>query len=66
VELIFLNGLPIEIKKDKSNFWKKDLVLFCDPLGGKIKEEEILILMDYLYEEGFIQDRRTPYKIKKR
>ncbi len=66
MDLVFLNGLPIEIKKSKSGFWKNDLVIIHDPLGGQIAEHEVLVLMQYLYEEGFIEDRKTPYQIETR
>ena len=66
MDLVFLNGLPIEIKKSKSGFWQDDLVIIHDPLGGQITEDEVLVLIEYLYEEGFIEDRKTPHQIETR
>ena len=68
MDLIFLNGLPIEIKHeapDPSNptgYWKHDKIYIHDPLGD-ISEKEVTVVKEYLYSEGFIQDRRTPHTV---
>ena len=66
MQLVFLNGLPIKIKKGESGFWKDDLVSIRDPLKASVSEKEIKVIMDYLYQEGFIQDRRTPHEVIKK
>ena len=42
--------------------WENNGVLICDP-DKDIKKSEIINIIEYLYEEGFIDDRRTPYEI---
>jgi hypothetical protein len=42
--------------------WENNAVFICDPDKG-IKRSEIINIIEYLYEEGFIDDRRTPYEI---
>ena len=68
MDLIFLNGLPIEVKHERpdpshpAGYWKHDKIYIHDPLGD-ISEEEVVIVKEYLYNEGFIQDGRTPHTV---
>jgi len=54
---IELNKRVIEVYTS-SESWTKDRVYIYDPQLQVTKEEENQII-DYLYSEGFIEDRRT-------
>ena len=43
-------------------YWENDKILIFDPYR-RIKESDISYIIEYLYREGFIQDRRTLYEI---
>jgi len=59
VNLFNVHGIDVEIHKDPDNFWHNDKVIFyTDPKDKKFG------IIQYLYNEGFIEDRRTPYTIK--
>lgn len=59
---VVLNGLLIEVYLSDSGDWGNDSVLiwdvFCD-----VSDEEKEIIMQYLFDEGFISDRRTKCQI---
>ncbi len=55
---LFLNGLYIEIALSEDSDWQKDVVYIYDCLSN-LSDEERDIIVCYLYEEGFIQDRKT-------
>ena len=59
--LLVYNGLFVEINANGEN-WKYHKVYIYDELGD-ITDEEIKYLRDYLYSEGFIEDRRTNYEV---
>tara|TARA_Y100000310_G_scaffold200742_1_gene200812 strand:- start:1604 stop:1843 length:240 start_codon:yes stop_codon:yes gene_type:complete len=42
--------------------WENNGIFICDPKKN-IRTLEIINIIEYLYEEGFIDDRRTPYEI---
>ena len=44
--------------------WENNGVFICDP-DKNIKGPEIIRIIEYLYDEGFIDDRRTPYEVLK-
>ena len=50
-------SLPEGIKS-----WENNGIFICDPKNN-IKKSQIITIVEYLYEEGFINDRRTPYEI---
>lgn len=51
-------GVDLEVYRHADNFWGDDRVVFhADP--HDLKSE----IVQYLYNEGFIQDRRTPCTI---
>ena len=53
-----IHGIDLEVRKHSDGFWGNDkVILYSDP--GEATRE----ILQYLYNEGFIQDRRTPYVI---
>jgi len=54
---INVKGIDIEIRY-QGCWYDNKIIFYTDP--GKRKSD----ILQYLYEEGFIQDRRTPYVIK--
>jgi hypothetical protein len=59
--LLMYNGLFVEIDK-KDDFWGNDTVYIYDGLNDAT-EDEITAIKNYLYDEGFTQDRRTKCEI---
>ena len=51
----------VEIYKSPKS-WTKDRVYIYDP-QLQVTEEEKNQIIDYLYSEGFIEDRRTPSEL---
>ena len=49
-------GYPIDIKH--AEFWKDEAVYIYDCLG-KMNEKQKDYIVNYLFNEGLIQDRRT-------
>ena len=62
VEKIILNGLQVEIFFDKTGDWKKDKVYIYD-CKEALTDEEAIRMICYLYDEGFIMDRRIEFVI---
>ena len=58
VERLAINGVVVEIHYDKTGNWKKDKVYIYD-CTEELLDEESDSMIEYLYEEGFIMDRRT-------
>jgi len=55
-----IGRFPVELHLCSDGFWKHDSVfIYAKCISGK----EIANIMDYLYEEAFIQDRRTKFFI---
>jgi len=67
---IVVNGFIIEIyqnvKKDGQQFpkghWMGDLIYIYDGLSDGT-EEEFQKVLEYIFDEGFSQDRRTEYTV---
>lgn len=64
---INVKGVKVEIVYASSitypgGYWKKDKVLIHD-IYYQLTDEDIAEAIQYLYDEGFIQDRRTPYEL---
>ena len=57
---LVVNKIPVVINTDESGVWIEDSLLILKPDAS---EEEIRDIINYLYEEGFILDRRIEYKI---
>ena len=47
------------VKLDLSDYWKTDKIFVCDPLNEMRTGIDDRRILQYLYDEGFIQDRRT-------
>jgi hypothetical protein len=54
---IELNKRMVEVYSSPEN-WTKDKVYIFDP-QLQVTEQESCQIMEYLYSEGFIEDRRT-------
>ena len=61
---LILNGLLVEVYLSPEEDWRFDDVLIWDMMGDLIIREETLI-MQYLFDEGFIKDRRTQCHVTK-
>ncbi len=66
---IIINGLIVEVYENvpkEQNYaegdWRGDKIYIYDGLGDA-PEEEIDQIIEYLYNEGFILDRRTDYEV---
>ncbi len=58
-----INSREVAFKPDlETGFWMKEKILIYDN-DNSISESEIKKIKEYLYDEGFILDRRTPYEI---
>ena len=56
-------GLSVIICYDKTGDWERDKVLLCEHSNQTIEEDEVLHVIQYLYDEGFIVDRKISYEI---
>jgi hypothetical protein len=68
---VTVNSLIIDIYKncDRDSYYPKDhwwgyKVFVYDGLSD-VSEQEVQKIMEYLYDEGFIPDRRVEYEIVK-
>jgi hypothetical protein len=64
--MINVNGIDVEVKyKDTPvlGFWQHDKVIIYDPDNIGISGVDIREILQYLFDEGFIKDRRTPWEI---
>lgn len=59
---IWILGYRVETHLCRDGFWKHDTIFIYNE-SKCISEAEIITIIDYLYEEGFIKDRRTKYFI---
>ena len=67
---INVNGIAVEIRYDEENlpylvpgFWQHDKVIIYDP-DNTVDEGDVREILQYLFDEGFIKDRRTPCEIQ--
>tara|TARA_Y100000593_G_C4296618_1_gene331008 strand:- start:870 stop:1061 length:192 start_codon:yes stop_codon:yes gene_type:complete len=58
---LVINNVSVLLNTDESGAWMKDSLII---LKKDSTEEEVLNIINYLYEEGFIWDRRIKYEIK--
>jgi len=63
--VIDYNGWKVECHLCNDGNWLHDTV-FVYNNKKTISKKEIAVILDYLYNEGFIQDRRTKYEILER
>ena len=57
---VVINSIPVIINTDESGMWTEDFLMV---LKQDATEKEVKDVINYLYEEGFILDRRIEYKI---
>ena len=75
---IVVNGLLVKITdvedKDCLNIlavnypkghWKTKKIFIHDVIESGLSENEVVAIIQYLYDEGFIDDRRTEYEVIK-
>jgi len=55
-------GIPVGVYPCVDGNWKHDTVFIYNS-KKVITKAEIKVIMQYLYDEGYIQDRRTKYMI---
>jgi len=60
---IVINGLLIEIKANGVDHWTNKKILIHDVIDSGLNPDEVAAIVSYLYEEGFIEDRRIEYEI---
>jgi len=60
-EDLIVNGVPVIVNSDENGAWMKDRVIILKP---DATETEVIGIVSYLYEEGFILDRRTRCEVK--
>ncbi|MAF42975.1 MAG: hypothetical protein CMI54_02225 [Parcubacteria group bacterium] len=58
---LVINRISIVLNTDEDGDWMKDKLII---LKKDIKEKEITYIINYLYVEGFILDRRIVYEVK--
>jgi len=58
---LVINNISIILNTDEDGAWPKDNLII---LKKDSTEEEVANIISYLYEEGFIWDRRINYEIK--
>jgi hypothetical protein len=52
----------LEIKYPEGH-WKRKKILIHDVIESGLDEEEVVAIVQYLYDEGFIEDRRMEYEV---
>jgi len=63
--VVLVNSLFVEIYDKPTGVpdnWQSKAIKIYDPLES-ITEERERIVIQYLYDEGFIEDRRTDYEV---
>lgn len=60
-EDLVVNSIPIVINTNEDGIWVEDSLIFLKP---DVAEKEIRCVINYLYEEGLIVDRRIQYEVK--
>tara|TARA_B100000287_G_scaffold435457_1_gene503866 strand:+ start:123 stop:314 length:192 start_codon:yes stop_codon:yes gene_type:complete len=58
---LVVNGVSVLLNTDENGPWMEDSLII---LKQDATEEEIYGVINYLFEEGFIWDRRIKYEIK--
>lgn len=57
VEILYANSILYP-----GGYWKRDKILIHD-IYYQVMDDEIEDIIQYLYDEGFIEDRRTRYEL---
>ena len=60
---ITVNGLLVEIKTNGKEHWTNKKILIHDVIDSGLNEDEVAAIVCYLYDEGFIEDRRIEYEV---
>lgn len=58
---LVINNISVLLNTNEDGVWMEDFLII---LKKDSTEEEIASIINYLFEEGFIQDRRIKYEIK--
>ena len=58
---LVINNISVLLNTDEDGVWVDDFLII---LKKDSTEEEVANIINYLYEEGFICDRRIKYEIK--
>lgn len=59
---LICQNVPVKVFTANTGYWKHDTVFFYNT-KKIITKFEIHSIIEYLYDEGYIQDRRTKYMI---
>jgi hypothetical protein len=62
-EYIDVRGFSAVIRYDEMGNWKRDKVVLYQHPDQTIGDREARSVIQYLYDEGFIVDRRVDYEI---
>ena len=57
---LIINNTSVVLNTGEEGRWMEDNLII---LKNDASEEDISSIINYLYDEGFIQDRRIEYKI---
>jgi len=57
---LIINNTSVVLNTGEEGRWMEDNLII---LKNDASEEDISFIINYLYDEGFIQDRRIEYKI---
>jgi hypothetical protein len=57
---LVINNIAIVLNRDEDN-WTNDNLIVLKP---DAKDYEVINIVNYLYDEGFIVDRRIKYEIR--
>lgn len=58
---LVISGIQIVLNVDEKGMWTDDVLIF---LQDDVSKKEISSVIEYLFAEGFILDRRIRYVIK--
>ena len=64
---LLVHNWKVEIKEERNihypaGYWKSKRIYIYDP-KQKIETKDIFKIIQYLYDEGFLEDRRTEYEV---
>ena len=65
MEEIVINGLLVEIENEGDNHWRNKKILIHDVIDSGLEGKEVAAIVAYLYDEGFIEDRRIEFEVIK-
>ena len=64
IHSVVINGLIVEIydSDPEKDFWGNKIIFIYDCLGD-LTDKEKDIVVNYIYDEGFVDDRRTECQV---